>query len=182
MCSSTTSIFIILVLVFSWGVWIPLVNGTIHPHSSIGILLTVLGGFGPAIAAVLTLTLHGGSPGTWFRSLLRWRVQIRWYAIAILLPPAVILLAALSHSLLTTTPLRLSTNVSLIHYPLSIVGIAIIGGGQEEFGWRGYLLPTLREHLGPATASVVIGILWTVWHAHLVTIAVTYKSQLPVGV
>ena len=38
----------------------------------------------------------------------------------------------------------------------------------EEPGWRGYALPKLLENMRPAGASLVLGVVWTVWHWPLV--------------
>lgn len=35
----------------------------------------------------------------------------------------------------------------------------------EELGWRGYLQPRLSARFGPVRASLVIGVLWALWHA-----------------
>ena len=42
-------------------------------------------------------------------------------------------------------------------------------GGQagEELGWRGYGLPRLASRLGLRSASIVIGLVWAVWHLPL---------------
>lgn len=37
----------------------------------------------------------------------------------------------------------------------------------EEFGWRGYLLPTLLERWSYRRAVFVLGVIWGVWHAPL---------------
>ncbi|HXT68250.1 MAG TPA: type II CAAX endopeptidase family protein [Vicinamibacterales bacterium] len=42
-------------------------------------------------------------------------------------------------------------------------------GGQagEELGWRGYGLPRLVSRLGLRSASIIIGVVWAVWHLPL---------------
>ena len=37
----------------------------------------------------------------------------------------------------------------------------------EEVGWRGYLLPSLARRLGLGGATLVVGIIWAVWHLPL---------------
>jgi len=37
----------------------------------------------------------------------------------------------------------------------------------EEIGWRGYALPLLAARLGLARASLLLGIVWAVWHLPL---------------
>ena len=39
-----------------------------------------------------------------------------------------------------------------------------LGGGQEEFGWRGYALPILENKFGIWFANIILGIIWGCWH------------------
>lgn len=43
----------------------------------------------------------------------------------------------------------------------------IIGGGQEEFGWRGYAQEPLQKRMGVIPASLFIGLVWGLWHLPL---------------
>ncbi len=41
----------------------------------------------------------------------------------------------------------------------------LLGGSLgEEIGWRGFLLPRLLERMSPLSASLVLGVIWGVWH------------------
>ena len=47
----------------------------------------------------------------------------------------------------------------------------------EELGWRGYLLPRMRQ-LGEGKALVLSGLLWGVWHLPLMLLTDTYHGDL----
>jgi membrane protease YdiL (CAAX protease family) len=44
---------------------------------------------------------------------------------------------------------------------------AVIFGGQEEPGWRGYALPALQQRRSPLVATLILGLGWGVWHIPL---------------
>ena len=46
----------------------------------------------------------------------------------------------------------------------------IVGGGLEEVGWRGYILPFLEKRFGLIIGSLILGIIWAVWHVWYVII------------
>lgn len=50
---------------------------------------------------------------------------------------------------------------------LLLIPVMIVGGGLEEVGWRGFLQPALEEKLGFVPATLVMGVIWAIWHAPL---------------
>jgi hypothetical protein len=44
---------------------------------------------------------------------------------------------------------------------------AVIFGGQEELGWRGYALPRLEQRHAPLVATLILGLARGVWHIPL---------------
>src|SRR4030095_10389725 len=88
--------FFLLAYLFTWSNWIP------QALTSRGIVsirvpgfVTLLAGYGPALAAIIVASLAYGRQGLrdLFGRLLKWRVGIQWYLVALFLPAVVTLLA-----------------------------------------------------------------------------------------
>lgn len=66
--------------------------------------------------------------------------------------------------------------VDLSKVPFSMIAVLlllnlILGPLGEEAGWRGFLFPHLQERVGWMGAALLIGCIWTLWHAPLWAIA-----------
>jgi membrane protease YdiL (CAAX protease family) len=125
---------------------------------SVSLTFGFLALFGPAASAILITRVTEGPAGLkelWRRALL-WRVHPFSYAFALLFPPLLIFIQ-MGIAYLLGTPVTFFTN--------GMIGLAtaalFIG---EELGWRGYALPKLLAQKAPLTASVILGVLWAVWH------------------
>jgi len=56
----------------------------------------------------------------------------------------------------------------------SLIGIPLAFG--EEYGWRGYLLPRLLP-LGEVKATLLLGMIWGMWHLPALLIGLNYPNQ-----
>jgi uncharacterized protein len=114
---------------------------------------------GPALAGLAMARIIDGKEGLkkLFQSMFRWKVNIRWYAAALLIFP--VLLVAITYSL---TPFSSNYTPGL----MIATGIAggIIGGFFEEIGWTGFALPKLQLKYTPFFASISLGFIHTLWH------------------
>lgn len=155
--------FVLLTLVFSWAAWlVPLL--ALGPE--IPELLLAPGGFGPAVAAVAVTWLSGDSVRDWLGSL-RGDGSRRWLLAALAVPP---LLGVAVGTVLVADVGSLSTSrlaQLLPLYPLLVLPPLLVGGGQEEVGWRGFALPRLQSRHSALSASLRLGVVWACWHLPL---------------
>jgi membrane protease YdiL (CAAX protease family) len=140
-------------------------------------------GCGPFLAAVAVLALTTGKHGIkdLFRSMLRWRVGLRWWAIAILAPVLLTCLAAgLNIAVGASTPSAadLASWPTIFSTALVILLVPIAGGAWEEPGWRGYALPRLLARRSALEASLALGALWALWHVPLFLTGKQHWSDL----
>jgi membrane protease YdiL (CAAX protease family) len=125
---------------------------------------------GPSIAAFIVVLLINGKRG--FIDLLRpfgrWRVKpVLW--ILALFGPGILYLIGLGVHLLMggEAPPFTMIREELNLIPLYLVMVVLMpwnGPVGEEFGWRGYALPRLQSKYNPLVASLVIGLIWGIWH------------------
>jgi uncharacterized protein len=59
-----------------------------------------------------------------------------------------------------------------------VIVILLISIG-EEFGWRGYLLPKLKERYSALLASLILGMTWGVWHFPASLIGTGVPQMMP---
>jgi membrane protease YdiL (CAAX protease family) len=149
--------------------------------------LTALGAFGPLVAAVILTAQESGRAG--LRSLLsrvvRWRVAPIWYAVALLGPLAITLAAmVLEVAVLGVQPPSLGVLIGEL--PSTMLTILVNGVYMlifvtlgEEVGWRGYALPALQARYSALLASLILGMVWALWHLPVFFNPDTSYSNLP---
>jgi membrane protease YdiL (CAAX protease family) len=52
----------------------------------------------------------------------------------------------------------------------------------EELGWRGFALPRMLERWTPVTASLILGLVWGIWHLPAFYVSSLSQSQIPLPV
>ena len=101
------------------------------------------------------------------RGIVRWRVPIRYYLYALGLPLLIMLVTNLALAALGQQPAWSSLLDQAPAYLQTFLLTAVIFGGQEEPGWRGFALPRLQSRHSPMVATLILGLGWGVWHVPL---------------
>ena len=188
--------FFTITFVCAWLLWLPFVLagfGVIKLTELVSSLTTpavALGAFAPLVAAIILIVRKEGWTGvkTFFRKAFSFRIKPIYYVVALLLP---LLITAVSHYIVNFTGIDiLPANLFPEDLPVPVIVliipyflfILIAGGGQEEFGWRGYAQQPLQQRFGVLGGSAVLGIVWGMWHIPLWFMpgeGHTYYSFLP---
>ncbi len=179
--------FFVVTFIWSWLIWLPLVlaGAGILPLgkdvlSMISMPVSVLAAFGPAVGAFYSLrTLKGkGAIREYLRGLLDFKFGWRAWIIPVLVLGGSTWLAWVLPELWGAPRLAMLLP-SVWIFPVYVLVMVFLGGGQEELGWRGYILDPLEEKLGPWLGNLVLGVIWAVWHLPLYFIPGTSQTFMP---
>lgn len=158
--------FFVLAYLLTW--WI-------YPLLKFSPLLGIFGLFGPALAAMIMAAITGGKTGlkALLSRVVRWRVGLPWYVIALGLPTVLSLVTAAVAYLLGAPKLLQVGALTIFDV---ILFVLVVG---EELGWRGYALPLLLEKRSPVIASLILGAVWGLWHLPTFLVPGTPQYGLP---
>ena len=138
-------------------------NGRIQlPISPVALI--GLAGLAVPIAAVGASAAESGSVGVrvLLERLVRWRVPLVWYAVAVGGPALVMLVALLVDRALgvqfSAPPASVWQTLPLLALVYAVIAVI------EEVGWRGYAQPWLQNRMGALCGALVLGLLWGLWH------------------
>jgi membrane protease YdiL (CAAX protease family) len=163
--------FFVLAYAISWIFWVPAVlyfKFYLPTDQVPGWLMIpmLVGTWGPFFAALAMTGILEGKPGVkkLMSSLLVWRVGLRWWLVTLLLVP-VLVLATMGIYVLQGGVLGRFDPSQWYMVLLGTVFALLFGPLGEELGWRGYALPRLQRKYSALWSSVIVGVLWTFWHA-----------------
>ncbi len=130
--------------------------------------LQILMLYGTLLAALAVTAINYGWSG--LRSLLgalfKFRVPLRWYGFALLLPSVIVITGLVLSRIFDASLPPLNINQSMLLSTLQIFTIYLVLN-TEEVAWRGYALPQLQRSLSPLKASLILSVIWAVFHAPL---------------
>jgi len=156
--------FVLLTFGITWSLQVPGVlaqAGLLPGGTEIYLPFVMLGVLGPMSAAWILTRRTRGKAGVkqLFQSLYTRRPALPWLLLALILP-----------GLALTVPVLIARLVGYelpAFYPPKVLGavvVALIISLGEEVGWRGYALPRLADTVGRVRGSLILGVIWAIWH------------------
>jgi uncharacterized protein len=171
--------FFALTFAYSWIIWLPSVLaglGVKLPFDVAGysIVVVIIGAFAPLLAALTLVARENGWQAIkkFFGQAFDFHIKPIYLVLALVLP---IVIHAIAHYLAlavgfevanTLFPSEMAVAPIVLAIPYFVL-MLVLGGGQEEFGWRGYAQEPLQEKFGIIPASLLIGLIWGMWHLPL---------------
>ncbi|NIN64273.1 MAG: CPBP family intramembrane metalloprotease [Anaerolineae bacterium] len=115
---------------------------------------------GPFIAGIAMTYLVDGKIGLrgLFSRVLEWRISLRWYAVALLIFPVLIL------GVLWSLTILVSPDFAPNFIAIGIL-LGLLAGFIEEIGWMGFAFPRMEKKSGTWRATIYLGLLHGLWHA-----------------
>jgi uncharacterized protein len=113
--------------------------------------------------------------------MVRWRVALGWYAVALLLPAVLAASATALNVLLGAQPpsaAQLGAWTGIFSTFAIVLLIPGFGGAWEEPGWRGYALPRLQSVRSALAASLILAALIAGWHLPLMVAGQVHYSDI----
>jgi len=135
--------------------------------------------YAPGLSGMILVWHYYGLKGlgSFFRRLLIWRAPMQWWLFLLLgIPVIVYAAAAIKGTFDDPFPFSSWTMV----FP-ALVQSLLLGPLGEEFGWRGLALPLLQRRFSPFWASIILGVVWAVWHAPAFAMSGTPQSGWSFG-
>ncbi|MBN2590705.1 MAG: CPBP family intramembrane metalloprotease [Sedimentisphaerales bacterium] len=176
-----------LTCIISWFCLLPIIGidgflGKVTLSDDLMPLLFMAMCAGPLISSLTSVYLLDGKNGikVLITKLLKWKVSFKFYLIALLAAP---LLTILSFTILSFVspkfiPMIFTSNEVIITIIGGIIG-GLIAGFFEELGWTGFVTPKLTSKFSILKSSLIIGIVWGIWHFPLF-IGQYPSSQVPI--
>lgn len=153
--------FAAVCLLLTWLPWAILGVAGADVDEGAGMLVFALAASGPSLAALVL----------WLRHRERRRAVVwsfGWPLVAILFGAAAPLVATALAGHLSALPDHASSTIAGAGGILGAAAYTFLSGPvAEEFGWRGYVQPRLREFFGAAGTTAVLGAAWGLWHVPL---------------
>jgi membrane protease YdiL (CAAX protease family) len=170
--------FFPIACIFTWTFQIPVVLDSQKIISlpfppQIFLLVSI---FGPFVSAFFLTWREKKAAGIWQLCRKGFDFRFSW---SVYLFVAVVPLLMTFFAFLITGGNKFNSDI------FSLIGTFVIyfflgGSFGEEFGWRGFALPRLLQNYNPLISTLILGVLWSIWHLPLFWLVGTSQFYTPI--
>lgn len=185
---ATPLVFFVATYAWTWLIWGVAIFLGVNMETAIGFVLLLLGVMGPMVTGIGFTYLTRDKEGRrdyWKRVISFKRIPARWYLVIFLFVPVLNILAVLLDVLTGGSGATWGeAALNLVSNPLSIIPSILFASlipFIEELGWRGYVLDRLQEKRSALVSSLILGVVWSLWHLPLFFVQGSYQAGLGVG-
>lgn len=172
--------FFVVTFAWSWLLWLPFaIDGLVN--SEMVLYPTMfLGAFGPVFGACYSVwSIQGKSAVVEFiKSFATVNIGIKLLVKIFIILGVVNVVAWFIPELFGYERMEMLLP-SIYVFPAVWIFMIFLGGGQEEIGWRGYILPFLESRFGLWKGNILLGIVWSIWHLPLWFIPQANQKHMP---
>ena len=182
----TKTLLSFLALTFGLS-WVPMALFMIFPDQFTALFgemsstnpVFLLAVYAPGISGIFLVWRHYGLSGlgSFLRRLFMWRAPIQWWLFLLFGIPVIVYTAAAITGTISA-PFRFAPWYMV--FPALLQSL-LLGPMGEEFGWRGLALPILQRRFSPFWASLILGVVWAIWHAPAFLMSGTPQSAWSFG-
>jgi uncharacterized protein len=172
--------FFAVAFAWTWAWWGAAAVTGARVTEPAGLLLYLLGVFGPLVGAVWVVHRRGR---IYRREFLRRvydprGISVRWWLALVGVAAGPAALGAVGASVAGQASTAPAFTVGTI---AALAGPALVAGLVEEPGWRGAVSDAWQPSTRPVWAAIGIGAIWSLWHLPLSFIAGSYYHELGAG-
>jgi membrane protease YdiL (CAAX protease family) len=162
------ALYFALAFAITWAILIPALSAVPEDRQ---ILFIIPAAFGPFLAAIIAIWVGRGRAELrrWLGQIFTLRIPVILYITGAFLLPIGVGAAQYGLYRMLGGPPALSTANPWYLYLAYLIPTALLTGGNEEPGWRGFALPALLERFHPVLASTILGVIHAAWHLPLMS-------------
>jgi membrane protease YdiL (CAAX protease family) len=164
--------YFILVYAIAWGGILMVIGPSgLQPAATrpmqVVLLVFVAMLLGPSLTGITLTAVLDGKAGLLELSSrwLRWLVNLRWYAVALLTTPILLLLIGSLLSIVSPVfvpgLIAKSDKAMVLGFGLTV---GLLAGFFEEIGWTGFAVPRMLTRRSVLATGLILGVLWGTWH------------------
>jgi membrane protease YdiL (CAAX protease family) len=173
---------------WTWVCYFAIILMKLDPYQGAGMALLILGGCSPTfVGLIMAMATFGKEERiSYLRRIIKpGRIKTVWWLFILLVFPVFFAAGIGINMMLGGTLPGMVNAKAILNNPVSFFPLLLLsfmsGPFSEELGWRGYALDKLLDRFGFVRGSLLLGLLWGIWHLPLYLMPQTWHGQMGFG-